>query len=199
MIDLCVINYNTRPLLQRLLDNLHKSTSSEDKFWDLYIADNHSSDDTVDWLRLNDDKYKINRIDLNQNIGYSAAANKLASRGCNSVIGILNADVWFNNNDIKKICKIFNQEPNVHILGPKQRDEYGNIRHAGIVGTNIAPVHRGWNQNDPEDLLYRDRVSCVTVSGSAYFIRRSVWNALTKNDKYQEMLDAALIAYVYGE
>ena len=187
MIDLCVVNYNTRPLLQRFLNDLHKSTSIEDKFWDLYIADNDSSDDTIEWLRLNDDQYKINRIDLNKNIGYSAAVNKLAARGSSSVIGILNADVWLSNNDIKKICKIFDQESNVHILGPKQRDEYGNIKHAGIVGTNTAPTHRGWNQSDPQDLLYKDRVNCVTVSGSAYFIRRSVWNALTKNEQYQQM------------
>ena len=158
MIDLCVVNYNTRPLLQRLLDNLHEGVSSDNKFWNLYIADNDSSDDTIEWLKENEDRYQIDRIDLNKNIGYSAAVNKLASRGSNSVIGILNADVWFSNEDIKKICKIFNQEPDVHILGPKQRDQYGNIKHAGIVGTNIAPRHRGWNEVDREDRACQFRV-----------------------------------------
>jgi len=196
VIDLCVVNYNTRPLLERLLDTLHAGLDEDNKFWNLYVADNDSSDDTLDWLKGNDDRYLIDRIDLNKNIGYSAAINKLATRGSNSVIGILNADVWFTNEDIRKICQIFNQEPDVHILGPKQRDEYGNIKHAGIVGTNTAPRHRGWNENDPEDNLYRDRVNCVTVSGSAYFIRRNVWNAMTNNEKYQEMFPGIMGAFL---
>ena len=187
MIDLCVVNYNTRPLLRRLLDNLHEGVSADNKFWNLYNADNDSGDDTIEWLKENDDRYQIDRIDLNKNIGYSAAINKLASRGNNSVIGILNADVWFTNEDIRKICQIFDQEPDVHILGPKQRDEYGNIKHGGITGTGKNPIMRGWNESDPEDILYRDRVNCVTVAGSAYFIRRNVWDAMTNNEKYQEM------------
>lgn len=199
MIDLCVVNYNTRPLLQRLLDTLHEqlfSNKNSEKFWNLYIADNGSTDDTVEWIRSNDEKYRIDRICLNKNIGYSSACNKLALRGSNNVIGLINADVWFTNEDITKICKIFNQENNVDILGPKQRDEYGLIRHAGIVGTNIEPKHRGWMEPDPSDSLYRDRVNCVTVSGSAYFIRRSVWDTLTNHPKYRELYPDAIGAFL---
>ena len=68
MIDLCVVNYNTRPLLQRLLDTLHDGVDSSNKNWKLYIADNESSDDTIAWIRENDSKYKIDRIFLNKNI-----------------------------------------------------------------------------------------------------------------------------------
>ena len=117
MIDLCVVNYNTRPLLQRLLDTLHAEVSPENKFWNLYIADNDSADDTVEWLRENDKRYQIDRIDLNKNIGYSAAINKLASRGDNSVIGILNADVWFTNEDIKKYVKFLIKNQTYIFLG----------------------------------------------------------------------------------
>lgn len=187
MIDLCVVNYNTRPLLQRLLDTLHKDVNQLNKNWKLYISDNDSRDDTVHWIRENDSKYKINRVHLNANIGYSAACNQLAANGDSEIIGLLNADVWITNNDVNAIQKIFDENTDIHILGPKQRDEYGNIRHGGIVGTNTAPRHRGWNEVDREDNLYRDRVNCVTVSGSAYFIRRNVWNAMTNNEKYQEM------------
>ena len=196
MIDLCVVNYNTRPLLQRLLDNLHEGLTKENKFWSLYIADNESADDTVDWFRQNDENYEIDRIFFNKNIGYSAACNQLASKGSNSIIGLLNADVWLKNEDVTKICKIFNQEKNIDILGPKQRDEYGLIRHAGIVGTNVKPAHRGWMQPDPTDSLYRDRINCVTISGSAYFIKRSVWNALTNNSQYRELYPDAKGAFL---
>lgn len=196
MIDLCVVNYNTRPLLERFLNRLHQHVTPENKFWNLYIADNDSKDDTVDWFRSNDEKYQIDRIFFNQNIGYSAACNQLASKGSNSIIGLLNADVWMTNEDVTKVCKIFNQEKDIHILGPKQRDEYGLIRHAGIVGSNTKPKHRGWMEPDPADSLYKDRINCVTVSGSAYFIRRSVWNALTNNEKYREIYPDAKGAFL---
>jgi len=199
MIDLCVVNYNTKSLLERLLNSLHDQLftgNHSEKFWNLYIADNGSSDDTVDFFRSKEDDYLIDRVSLNKNIGYSAACNKLAAIGSNSVIGLLNADVWFTNEDITKICRIFNQEQDVHILGPKQRDEYSLIRHAGIVGTNTQPRHRGWMEPDPTDSLYRDRVNCVTISGSAYFIRRSVWNELTNNPKYRELYPEAKGAFL---
>ena len=196
MIDLCVVNYNTRPLLQRMLDQLHYNVNSENKFWNLYVADNESTDDTIEWFRSNDEKYQIDRICLNKNVGYSAACNQLASKGANHIIGLLNADVWLTNEDVTKISKIFNKEKDIHILGPKQRDEYGLIRHAGIVGTNTKPAHRGWMEPDPTDSLYKDRINCVTISGSAYFIRRYVWDELTNNLKYRELYPHAKGAFL---
>jgi GT2 family glycosyltransferase len=190
------VNYNTRHLLERFLDTLHEGLNEDNKFWNLYIADNESSDDTIDWLRSNDHKYQIDRIYLNRNIGYSAACNQMAAKGSNGVIALLNADVWMSNDDAVKIARIFNSESNVHILGPKQRDEYGLIRHAGIVGTNTQPKHRGWMEPDLTDSLYRDRINCVTVSGSAYFIRRYVWDELTNNPKYRELYPDAKGAFL---
>jgi hypothetical protein len=98
--------------------------------------------------------------------------------------------------DCIKIENIFNQNPEIHILGPKQRDENGFITHAGIIGTNISPKHRGWKEHDPNDVLYKDRVNCVTVSGSAYFVRREVWNAMTNNEQYRQIHPEATGAFL---
>lgn len=196
MIDLCVINYNTRSLLQRFLDTLHSDLDSFSQEWNLYIADNGSSDGSVDWLIDTGSRYRITSAIKNENIGYSAACNHLASLGSGSVIGLLNADVWMTSEDVLKINKIFKENPDVHILGPKQRDENGYITHAGIVGTNLNPKHRGWRQYDPDDTLYRDRIDCVTISGSAYFVRREVWAAMTNNVEYRKMYPNATGAFL---
>ena len=196
MIDLCVVNYNTRPLLNRLLDCLHHDLHETDKKWNLFIADNGSVDDTHKWIRYNFDRYEFNKYLENENIGYSAACNHLASLGKSDVIGLLNADVWMTSDAIKKIDDLFQQNSNIHILGPKQRDEKGFITHAGIIGTNAAPKHRGWREHDPEDILYKDRINCVTVSGSAYFIRRDVWNALWNDPEYCQMYPGATGAFL---
>jgi hypothetical protein len=51
-------------------------------------------------------------------------------------------------------------------------------------------------QPDPNDTLFKDRVECVTVSGSAYFIRREVWNTLTCNSKYRKLYPNAIGAFL---
>jgi GT2 family glycosyltransferase len=200
MIDLCVVNHNSRPELHRFLDTLHSDVISPNgalaKIWNLYITDNGSTDDFIDWARKYEQHYLIDRLNLRENIGYSAAINEMASRTSNDIIAVLNGDVWMTSTDLINIQNIFDQNSDIHILGPKQRDENGYITHAGIIGTNTAPRHRGWREHDPEDNLYRDRVECVTVSGSAYFVRRNVWEALTNHPKYREMYPNAIGAFL---
>lgn len=200
MIDLCIVNYNTRALLQRFLNSLHydllSSGGAVSKRWNLYITDNNSTDDFVPWIRQFDDSYLIDRLFLRENIGYSAACNMMASKGSGEIIGLLNGDVWMTSGDVCAIEKIFNENPDIHILGPKQRDEHGLITHAGIVGTNSAPQHRGWRQADPADVLYKDRINCVTVSGAAYFVRRDVWETMTNHHKYREVAPNAKGAFL---
>jgi GT2 family glycosyltransferase len=196
MIDLCVVNYNTKPLLERFLNTLHADFTTSGKVWNLNICDNGSTDGSFEWLEENKDNYYIANGWKKANIGYSAACNFMASSTHGDVIGLLNADVWLTSQDLIDIDNIFYSNPDIHILGPKQRDEKGHITHAGIVGSNTAPAHRGWHQLDVEDVLYRDRVECITVSGSAYFIRRSVWEALTNDEEYQKMYPGALGAFL---
>ena len=200
MIDLCVVNHNTRQLLQRFLDTLHDEIVSPDgalkKNWNLYITDNDSTDDFISWIRKNEERYQIDRTYLRENIGYSAAVNMMASKSKSSIIGILNGDVWMTSKDCTRIEQIFNQNEDIHILGPKQRDEKGFITHAGIIGSNVHPKHRGWREHDPHDLLYKDQIDCVTVSGSAYFVRRDVWDAMTSHPKYKEMYPNAIGAFL---
>lgn len=196
MIDLCVVNYNTKDLLKRFLDSLHSDVSEQNKIWNLYLSDNGSIDGSWSWIEQNKDNYFITAGWNNSNIGYSAACNGMASYCSADIICLLNADVWLTTNDLLNVQKIFDDNQDIHILGPKQRDENGFITHAGIVGTNVAPAHRGWRQHDPEDKLFRDRIPCVTVSGSAYFIRRSVWNALTNDPEYQKIYPGVIGAFL---
>jgi GT2 family glycosyltransferase len=199
MIDLCVVNYNTKTMLNRLMDSLHSDLDTVPRLWNLYISDNDSSDNSWEWLEksvIEQGRYEVSACWKNENIGYSAACNMMAANSESEIIGLLNADVWLNSSDILRIHTIFDENPDIHILGPKQRDESGRITHAGIIGTNTAPKHRGWRQMDPKDELYRDRIPCVTVSGSAYFVRRDVWNSLTNNEKYREMYPDAIGAFL---
>jgi glycosyltransferase involved in cell wall biosynthesis len=192
VIDLLIVNYNTKDKLQRLLDTLEASIDDSSIDWSVFIADNGSTDGSVEWLRNTNviARPRVSEVHFNENIGYAAAANILAARGRNPILAVLNSDIWFTGQDLAGVLKSFEELPDAGVIGPKQRDEDGSIRHAGIFGTNTNPAHRGWRELDPEDKLYRDRAKAVTVSGSAYFVRRSVWNELTECDKQNGILSA---------
>jgi len=197
-IDLCVVSHNNRNEIERFLDTLESTTACMPSY-KLRIADNGSTDGTAEFLQEATRTYLCldeEDLYLNENIGYSAACNQLASKGKSWIIGLLNADVWLTEQDLIEVFLSFERYPNQHILGPKQRDENGYIRHAGIIGENTKPRHRGWNEHDPEDKLYKDRIECVTISGSAYFIKRSVWNAMTNNARYQNMFPGTTGAFL---
>lgn len=184
MIDLCVVNYNTKAKLGRLINSL---STGDNLSWNLFIEDNGSTDGSAEWLQQYADRYRIESVSLNENIGYSRACNSAVSKGSADIVGLLNGDVWLKSADVKSILDRFEENPHISILGPKQRDEVGRITHAGIFGTHAKPKHRDFRRPDREDRLYRELEECLTVSGSAYFMRRSVWNALTECSIYRNL------------
>lgn len=181
-VDLCTVNYDTRTLLDRQIRSLiYNAPPPEDRIWKLHVADNGSQDDSRQYLEHC--ATPVNIV-MNKNIGYALACNQLAALGEGEIIGLLNSDVWLSNADVEAIQDTFDLNPQIDVYGPKQRDEEGYITHGGIFGTNTAPKHRGWKELDIADEKYRAIEPAVTVSGSAYFIRRSTWEALMFDPEY---------------
>lgn len=192
MIDLLVVSHNTQPLLERLLDTLHSDNIGMPA-WTLYITDNGSTDGSAEFLAKKvSSKYQVKAGWCTENVGYAAACNHMAKESSSDILGLLNGDVWLTTQDVRKIEDFFATHPAAAIVGPKSRNEKQLITHAGILGTGTDPKMRGWHESDPSDSLYRDQVECVSVSGSAYFIRRSIWDELTACDMYQQFVNRDL-------
>lgn len=204
-IDLCVVAYNNCRELPRLLDHLndgkYQAALGNHINWTLSIADNDSTDGTrealkdIPWLETGVTPMVL----YNENIGYARACNQLAAIGDSEIIGFLNADVWLSSYDVMQIQDAFDSDRTISILGPKQRDERGYITHAGIEGTNTDAQPRAWRMKDPRDKFYRGRERMVSVAGSAYFIRRPVWDFLTECQTYQKMYPGAIGAMLETE
>lgn len=185
-VDLLVVNYNTPHLLERMLDVLH--SDYEPGVWKLYLADNGSTDNSVEWIINNAERYQIEEVRFNQNIGYAGAINDLAYRSKSEILCALNSDVWFTTEHVKQAAHSMATLPNVGVLGVKQMDEESRIRHGGIFWDGVTnPAHRAWARYDPEDRLCKDAQRCWTVSGSIYYVDRSVWNRIATHPKYREL------------
>ena len=101
-----------------------------------------------------------------------------ATFGSNDIIGLFNADTSFINNTCIDYCiDFFNQNADVGVVGPMQVDSSGRVTHAGIFGTPSKPILADWYKSMRR--VSRRNAKAVSVSGSAYFVRRSTWNELT--------------------
>lgn len=162
---------------------------AEQSLFNIYVADNGDCEESK--LGLAGLMHAIPPRPLtavfNTNIGYARACNQLAAMGNSDYIGLCNADIWMTQKDIEKIVESFEENPDAAIIGPKQRDENGYVRAGPIVWNGERLHHTDWNRHDPQDILLRDKTYCATVSGSAYFIRRTVWNALSNCLIYKEV------------
>ena len=161
-----VVNYKT-------YDDLDKFVQS----WDEYVDDQLI---IVDVEAEQDIDYPGKCVwTTKNNIGYAASINRaMTFKYEQEYVGIFNADTRFVNSSCVPPClDLLESNEDVAAVGPMQYNSEGQLTHSGIVGTNTEPRFRGWlSQNKKE---YSDIIDCVTVSGSALFTKRSVWDILT--------------------
>jgi hypothetical protein len=138
----------------------------------------------------------IRVISSEENTGYARACNFAASFGCDhDVLGLFNADIILTPDSVDECVTALLSQPDWAVLGPRQVDSKGRITHAGIVGTQAAPRHRGWHRADRGQ--FTDVLDDVpTVSGAAYFIKRHVWDELTSCPIYRRSAPEALGAFL---
>lgn len=191
-VDLCVVTYNNRPHIERLLETLFNTIHevhpvTQDDAWWLHIADNGSTDGTREYLDSVSRRFHFDSLVYNNNVGYAEACNQLAAMGNCDNIALLNGDVWFTSQNVVDLDRFLRTHSDVAVVGPKSRNEACQINHAGIDGTNERPYHRSWMKEDVGDVFHRDVVPMVSVSGSAFFVNRSIWNELKDCPIYQSL------------
>jgi GT2 family glycosyltransferase len=124
------------------------------------------------------------QMSLSWNCGYAFACNGGAVFGTGGVIAFFNADTVLKSGVLTECYNALADNPSWAIVGPRQVDQSGAITHAGIFGPDDKPRIRGWKDVGAK---HQDvRSDCYSVSGSAYFIKRAVWDELTACEIYQK-------------
>ena len=169
--DIVVVNYHTPGDLERFLRTLDDHPPRQESTLTVVDVDSHPREEPLKWS--GGEGTLIGVVD---NIGYARACNLAARRTNGNVLAFFNADIELTPGALTQCENELLTKPGWAILGPCQVDTRNRIRHAGIFGTLETPMHRGWNEVNRGQ--YRDTRDAVTVSGSAYFIKRCAWNAL---------------------
>jgi len=190
-----ILNWNGRLLLEKFLPSVIKF--SEDA--QVYIADNASTDDSVEFVRKN---FPTVKIILNQvNGGYAKGYNDALKNLSEDIFVLLNSDVEVTSNWITPIISEFRKDNSIAAAQPKILDykQKTHFEYAGAAGGFIDkygfPYCRGRIfESLEEDLGQYDNVQPVFwASGACLFIRATDFKLVGGFDEdyfaHQEEID----------
>lgn len=187
-VDVVVVNYRTPHLLRDFCASYEQHAFPG---CTLTIVDVDPRTEATSYLH---DTFHEAVLPLGENHGYAYACNRGAHRGRNDVILLANSDTLLSDG-LHECHAALMAHDDWGILGPRQVDASNRITAGGIFGTSEKPAPRGWLR--PDTGQYADvRDDAVTIPGSLFFIKRSVWNLLTRCDLFQQVNPGALGAFL---
>lgn len=186
-LDVVVVSYRTPEDLQVFCSSFAQFSNSSLETT-IYIVNvhptYHDEEGIEDVLSSVKDVCETVYISTNDNVGYSGACNLAGSLGSREVISFFNADVkLLDDRALLNSHDALARNPDWGVLGPAQVNEEKMCTHAGIFGTPVKPEHRAWHT--PFRPQYQDVKEAVTVAGSAYFTKRTVWDELHECPVYR--------------
>jgi GT2 family glycosyltransferase len=191
-IAVIVVNYRTPSDLHRFIDSFREFAPANTN---LIVVDVDPI--TPFGYRQVPGQYII----MQENRGYAYACNYAAAMIDSPYLAFFNADVVLKAGVLEDCTQALEDNPSWGVVGPLQYDTNGRITHAGVFGTHEKPVIRGWRSKNKEE--FRDVRHAVTVFGSAYFVKRSVFEELAEcpifRASYPEAIGAFLPTFLYYE
>ncbi|SEM13837.1 hypothetical protein SAMN04487910_4248 [Aquimarina amphilecti] len=194
-IAIVILNWNGRSLLEQFLPSVVKY--SEQAM--VYVADNASTDDSIDYIKTSFPKVQIVENEING--GYSKGYNDALSKIDADIYCLLNSDVEVTENWLEPIIKAFKNSEKLGVIQPKILD-YKNkkyFEYAGAAGGFIDklgyPYCRGriFDTLEEDKGQYDDTLDIFWASGACLFIRKSVFEEVDKLDEdffaHQEEID----------
>lgn len=194
-LDVIVVNYRTPADLEGFIRSYDQHSGTfESTLYVVNVCPREADLEIGAWA-VETGLNPTHHIVFDENVGYGRAVNHAASLGSSKVIAAFNADTRLTEGCLDECYKALHGNPSWGVVGPRQVDEQNRITHAGIFGTHAIPKHRAWHKKDGEG-QYDDVLEAITVSGSAYFIKRRVWDDLMECPIYKALVPEAEGAFL---
>lgn len=203
-IAIVILNWNGKELLQQFLPSIIEHSQNAN----IYVADNASNDDSVDYIKSN--YPEINIIQNTKNEGYAKGYNEALKQVDEEIYCLLNSDVEVTKNWLTPILLEFKTEDNTAIIQPKILN-YNNLdffEYSGAAGGFIDkygyPFCRGriFNAIEKDEGQYNLPTKIFWASGACLFIRKSAFKTLNGFDNsffaHFEEIDLCWRAYNLG-
>lgn len=185
-VDVVVTNYRTPDCLELFLKSFNENPPSYP--CDLWIA---SNDPRADDLRVIEGSRGHHVI--HKNYGYGRTVNSTVLLGMRENIAIFNSNIQFTPGSLDICLDVLNDKPDRGIVGPRQISSDDRIVSAGFFG--VPAKERGFHRQDSKE--FQDIRDASHVSGSAFFVKRSVWQeilgALRKTPVWEDLYEEGLV------
>ncbi|MFC0425675.1 glycosyltransferase family 2 protein [Chryseobacterium scophthalmum] len=172
-IAVAILNWNGKNWLQKFLPSVIRFSEEAE----IYVIDNHSTDDSVDFLKQNFPTVKI--VINDKNYGFAGGYNEGLKKINAEYYCLLNSDVEVTENWINPVLNLFEKDPSIAAIQPKilSFNNKNYFEFAGAAGGLIDnlgyPYCRGRVFDDVEEDKgqYDDETEIFWASGCCFFIR----------------------------
>ena len=192
---IAILSWNGKKWLEKFLPNvIQHSVSAE-----IFVIDNGSTDDSVEFLKANFPSVKIS---INkENLGFAGGYNEGLKKIDAEIYCLLNSDVEVTENWIDPVLQLFEKDPEIAAVQPKILDynRRNFFEFAGAAGGFIDnlgyPYCRGRIfENIEEDRgQYDDECEIFWASGCCLFVRSEAFHSQNGFDErffaHQEEID----------
>ena len=179
-IAVVILNWNGVKLLEQFLPSLVNYSQEAT----IFVADNASTDSSVDFVKMHFPLVKI--IQNKENYGFAKGYNEALKNLDFDFYALVNSDIEVTENWLQPIIQKFQNEPETAIIQPKILD-YKNkayFEYAGAAGGYIDqygyPFCRGriFDTLEKDHNQYEDETEIFWASGACFFIRSAVYHSL---------------------
>ena len=191
-----ILNWNGEKLLEQFLPSVVEFTAKQAE---IYIADNNSTDNSIDFITENFPSVKIIKNAING--GYAKGYNDALKHIDADIFCLINSDIEVTENWLNPILNEFKNDENIGVLQPKILDfkDKTKFEYAGAAGGFLDffgyPYCRGRIFNDIEkDKNQFNKISDIFwASGACFFIKSDLFRELNGFDEdyfaHQEEID----------
>ena len=178
-LGIVILNWNGEKLLRKFLPSLIKFTPIKHN---IYIIDNGSDDNSIEFVENNYSRIKIIKLDINY--GYARGYNIGLKKINDKILCLLNNDIEVTKNWTDNILEQFDLEPKTAVIQPKLKNYFkkSEFDYAGAAGGFLDkygyPYCKGRIYNKIEkDRGQYDKISDIFwACGACFFIRKKVFD-----------------------
>ena len=178
-----ILNWNGRGLLEKFIPAASKFTISDQV--DLIVADNGSTDDSVEWLRRNHPGVRI--ISFEKNHGFAEGYNRAIELAEYEYVTLLNSDVEVTEGWWQPILSFLENNPDVGAVQPKilSYSDKSSFEYAGAAGGYLDSLGYPYCRGRLFDIVEKDNgqydgppADVAWASGACLTMPREVYRRL---------------------